>query len=79
MPLFLSQGGPSVSEGCRETHTQTRTEGGQQKRRRMRAAERDRMSHKGTNTVRGSEISGVCVCPQGQGEGPVSISLSFFN
>ena len=72
-----------------QIHTYARahsyTEGGWQKGRRMRVADRDRMSHKGTNTVRGSEMVHCqvcvceCVCPQGQEEGPVSISLSFFN
>lgn len=47
-------------------------------------ADRDRMSHKGTNTVRGSEMIDcqvcVCVCVStGMRERPVSISLFFFN
>lgn len=68
MLLFLSQASPSVSEGYRRTHTRahihtlghTLREDGS----KGEVADRDRMSHKGTNTVRGSEMIDcqVCVC-----------------
>lgn len=84
--LFLSQASPSVSEGYRRTHTRAHThtlghtlrEDGS----KGEVADRDRMSHKGTNTVRGSEMIDcqVCVCVStGMRERPVSISLFFFN
>lgn len=67
---------------CTHTHTlgHTLREDGS----KGEVADRDRMSHKGTNTVRGSEMIDcqvcVCVCVStGMRERPVSISLFFFN
>lgn len=63
---------------CRRDGQRAYTAGGWYQGRRMRAADRQRMSHKGTNTARGREMIDCQVCVhRDKKEGLVSVSLSF--